>query len=307
MLLARLLRPQPGGRICDPACGSGSLLIRVAKQVGGPDFSLFGQELNGSTWALCRMNMFVHEMDGARVEWCNTITSPRLVEEDRLMKFDIVVANPPFSLDKWGVEVAQHDKYQRFHRGVPPKSRGDYAFITHMVEAAVEGEGRVGVIVPHGVLFRAGAEGKIRQKLIEENLLDAVVGLPANLFYGTGIPAAILLFDKGKKSDDILFIDASEEFEDGKNQNRLRAQDIDRIVTAFMDRKEVPGYAHVASLEEVRGNDFNLNIPRYVSKHREEEEIDVVAVQREIERLEAELAATRRQMAAYLKELGLGG
>jgi type I restriction enzyme M protein len=307
ILLARLLRPRPGSRICDPACGSGSLLIRVAKQVGTPDFSLFGQELNGSTWALCRMNMFVHEMDGARIEWCNTLTNPRLVEEDRLYKFDIVVANPPFSLDKWGVEVAQHDKYHRFHRGVPPRSRGDYAFISHMIESAVEPEGRVGVIVPHGVLFRAGSEGKIRQKLLEENLLDVVVGLPTNLFYGTGIPAAILIFDKGKKGDDILFIDASEEFEDGKNQNRLRNQDIDRVVTAFTERKEEPGYAHVATLEEVRENGFNLNIPRYVSKHREEEEVDVAAVQREIERLEAELAETRRQMAGYLKELGLDG
>lgn len=307
ILLARLLRPRAGSRICDPACGSGSLLIRVAKQVGGPNFSLFGQELNGSTWALSRMNMFVHEMDGARIEWCNTITSPKLVEDDRLLKFDIVVANPPFSLDKWGVEVAQHDKYHRFHRGLPPKSRGDYAFISHMVEAAVEGEGRVGVIVPHGVLFRAGSEGKIHQKLIEENLLDAVVGLPANLFYGTTIPAAILIFDKGKRGDDILFIDASEDFDDGKNQNRLREQDLARIMATFLERKEVPGYAHVATLEEVRGNDFNLSIPRYVSKHREDEDVDVAAVQREIEHLEAQLADTRRQMAGYLRELGLGG
>jgi type I restriction enzyme M protein len=307
ILLARLLRPRPGSRICDPACGSGSLLIRVAKQVGSNDFSLFGQELNGSTWALCRMNMFVHEMDGARIEWCNTITSPRLVEDDRLLKFDIVVANPPFSLDKWGVEVAEHDKYHRFHRGVPPKSRGDYAFISHMIEAAIEGEGRVGVVVPHGVLFRAGSEGKIRQKLIEENLLDAVVGLPANLFYGTTIPAALLIFDKGKKDASILFIDASEGYEDGKNQNRLRGKDIDRVIAAFAERKSEKGYSHLAAPEEVRGNDFNLNIPRYISKHREEEEVDVAAVQREIERLEAELADTRRQIAVHLKELGLGG
>jgi type I restriction enzyme M protein len=307
ILMARLLRPRPGSRICDPACGSGSLLIRVAKQVGSNDFSLFGQELNGSTWALSRMNMFVHEMDGARIEWCNTITSPKLAEDNRLLKFDIVVANPPFSLDKWGVEVAQHDKYHRFHRGVPPKSRGDYAFISHMIEATVEGEGRVGVIVPHGVLFRAGSEGKIRKKLIEENLLDVVVGLPANLFYGTGIPAAILIFDKGKVGEDILFIDASDDYEDSKNQNRLREQNIDRIVTAFTARKAEEGYAHLATLEQVRANDFNLNIPRYVSKHREEEEIDVAAVQREIERLEAELAATRQEMAGYLKELGLYG
>jgi len=253
------------------------------------------------------MNMFIHEMDGARVEWCNTITSPKLVEDDRLLKFTVVVANPPFSLDKWGVETAEHDKYQRFHRGVPPKSRGDYAFISHMIESAVEGEGRVGVIVPHGVLFRGGSEGKIRQKLIEENLLDAVVGLPANLFYGTGIPAAILVFDKGKTDQGVLFIDASAGFEDGKNQNRLRPKDIEDITTAFRERKPVKGYAHRATLEEIRGHDFNLNIPRYVGKHEEEEEIDVVAVQREIDNLEAELAKTRVEMARYLKELGLNG
>jgi type I restriction enzyme M protein len=306
-LLAKLLRPRAGARIFDPSCGSGSLLIKVAREVGGPDFSLFGQELNGSTWALCRMNMFIHKLDGARIEWCNTLTSPKLVDDDRLMRFDIVVANPPFSLDKWGAEVAEHDKFNRFHRGVPPKSKGDYAFITHMVESAVEGEGRVGVIVPHGVLFRAGAEGKIRQKLVEENLLDAVVGLPANLFYGAGIPAAIVIFDKGKKTDDVLFIDASREYEDGKNQNRLRPQDIDRIVSTFTARKPVPGYAHLATLDEIRGNDFNLNIPRYVVRQREEAAVDIAAVQREIVGLEAELAATRAEMAKYLKELGLVG
>src|SRR5262249_31351284 len=154
---------------------------------------LFGQEVNGQTWALCRMNMFLHGMDSARIEWCNTLTGPKLVDPDRaesLLKFDIVVANPPFSLDKWGQKEAETDRFNRYHRGLPPKSKADYAFISHMIEAAHEQGGKVGVIVPHGVLFRSGAEGKIRQKLTEESLLDAVIGLPANLFFGTGIPAA---------------------------------------------------------------------------------------------------------------------
>ena len=310
-LLARLLAPRPGMKICDPACGSGSLLIRVAQEIGranpnqASDFSLFGHESNGSTWALCRMNMFLHEMDSARIEWCDTINSPALVEGDRLMKFHIVAANPPFSLDKWGQEHAANDRYKRFLRGTPPKSKGDYAFILHMIDTALEGEGRVGVIVPHGVLFRGGSEGTIRRALIEENLLEAVIGLPVNLFYGTGIPAAILIFNKGKATQDVLFIDASREFEDAKNQNRLREQDIEKIVATYQKFKGVDKYAYRATFAEIQENDFNLNIPRYVDTFEEEEEIDIAAVQKEIEGLEAELAVTRKQMTAYLKELGI--
>jgi type I restriction enzyme M protein len=305
-LLARLLEPKSGDRICDPACGSGSLLIRVARQVGDRNFALFGQESNGSTWALCRMNMCLHEMDNARIEWCNTITNPRLVEGDSLMKFNIVVANPPFSLDKWGADEAASDRFHRFWRGIPPKSMGDYAFISHMVETALADEGRVGVIVPHGVLFRGGTEGKIRQQMIEGNLLKAVIGLPTNLFFGTGIPAAILIFDKGKNTRDVLFIDASREYLDGKNQNRLRDQDIEKVVRTYQRFETEAKYAYRATLEEIKENDFNLNIPRYVDTFEEEEEVDILAVQKEIEQLEADLALTRQEMAGYLKELGYG-
>ncbi len=303
-LLARLLQPQRGARICDPACGSGSLLIRVAREVGSNDYALFGQESNGSTWALCRMNMFLHEMDNARIEWCNTITSPRLVEDDALMKFDVVVANPPFSLDKWGQDQAEHDPHNRFHRGIPPKSKADYAFISHMIEIALHDAGWVGVIVPHGVLFRGGAEGKIRRKLIEENLLKAVVGLPANLFFGTGIPAAILIFDKAKTTKDVLFIDASREFLDAKNQNKLRDEDIDKIVATFDAFETTDKYSYRATFEEIAENEFNLNVPRYVDTFEEEEEIDIGEVQKEIEGLETELAETRKEMEGYLKDLG---
>jgi len=304
-LLARLLDPQPKDRICDPACGSGSLLIRVAREVGDRNFALFGQESNGSTWALCRMNMFLHEMDNARIEWCNTITDPHLVEKDALMKFDIVVANPPFSLDKWGADQAANDPYNRFWRGIPPKSKADYAFISHMVETALADEGRVGVIVPHGVLFRGGAEGKIRTKMLEENLIKAVIGLPAGLFFGTGIPAAILIFDKGKKTKDVLFIDASREFLDESNQNKLRDEDIEKIVKTFRAFKSVDKYAYRAKLNEIMENDFNLNIPRYVDTFEEEEEVDIPAVQKEIKILEDQLTDTRKEMAGYLKELDI--
>lgn len=307
MLLAKLVAPKPGDRICDPACGSGSLLIKVANEIGNEDFFLAGQESNGSTWSLCRMNMFLHEKDNARIEWCDTITNPKLIEGDALMKFDIVVANPPFSLDKWGAETAESDRYRRYHRGVPPRSKGDYAFISHMIEIALEGKGKVGVIVPHGVLFRGASEGLIRRKLIEENLLDAVIGLPAQLFFGTGIPAAILVFDKGRKrKTDVLFIDASREYDDGKKQNKLREQDIEKIVKTYKAYKTMEGYAYRATLDEIKEADFNLNIPRYVDTYQEEEEVDIVAVQKEIEKLEGELAETRKEMKKYLKELGYG-
>ena len=304
-LLAKLLNPKSGDRICDPTGGSGSLLIRVAKEVPNHNFFLAAQESNGSTWSLCRMNMFLHELDNARIEWCDTITNPKLIEGDSLMKFNIVVANPPFSLDKWGADHAENDRFHRFWRGIPPKSKGDYAFISHMVEIAIEGEGKVGVIVPHGVLFRGGSEGIIRRKLVEENLLEAVIGLPPNLFFGTTIPAAILLFNKGRKTKDVLFIDASREYLSGKNQNYLRPENIEKIVKTFKAFKPVEKYAYRATFEKIQENEFNLNIPRYVDTFDEEEEIDIDAVQKEIVELEAELSSVRKDMNKHLKELGL--
>jgi len=312
-LVAKLASPKPGDRICDPACGAGGLLIQAAKHVGDRNFSLFGQESNGSTWALCRMNMFLHSFDSARIEWCDTLNSPLLVENDRLMKFNCVVANPPFSLDKWGAENAESDQFNRFWRGVPPKSKGDWAFISHMVETALEKEGRVAVVVPHGVLFRSAAEGRIRQKMIEENLLDAVIGLPGNLFPTTNIPVAILVFDRarekgGLKEDckNVLFIDASKDYVSGKNQNTLSEDHISKIMQTYADRAEVEKYAHVAEFTEIKENDFNLNIPRYVDTFEEEEEIDIDAVQLEIDELEKQLADVRVQMAEKLKQINRG-
>ena len=221
------------------------------------------------------------------------------------MKFEVVVANPPFSLDKWGQDDAGADHYNRFHRGVPPKSKGDFAFISHMIETITETSGRVGVVVPHGVLFRGSSEGKIRQQLIEENLLDAVVGLPANLFYGTGIPAAILVFRKQKSDKTVMFIDASREYDDVKTQNRLADEHIEKIVATYTSRKNVDKYAYVADFDEIKENDFNLNIPRYVDTFEEEEEIDIRVVQEEIDSLDAELAQVQEQMQEYLGALGL--
>lgn len=325
-LLAKLTKSAPGSRICDWTCGSGSLLIKAGIEVGSPNFSLYGQEANGSTWALAVMNMFLHGFDNATIRWGDTIRNPKLKEGDELMRFDTIVGNPPFSLDKWGKSDDKEenkavdsfdpetDKYNRFWRGVPPKSKGDWAFITHMIETTYEGKGKVGVVVPHGVLFRGSSEGKIRQKTIEENILEAVIGLPANLFFGTGIPAAILVFNKGKVDNtNVLFIDASKHFESAKNQNKLREKDIEHIVSTyrkFNEGKLKPGivedkYSYVATFDEIQENEFNLNIPRYVDTFEEEAEVDIAAVQLEITKLETELKTVQEEMKKYLKELGV--
>lgn len=319
-LLVRLADPQPGARICDPACGSSTLLIRAAEHVAvkqgvetsRADVQLFGQEATRQTQALARMNMFIHGLDGARIEWADTLNSPKLIAGDTLMRFDTVLANPPFSLDKWGAEQATNDRFHRYHRGIPPKSRGDYAFISHMIESARPREGRVAAIAPHGVLFRGGAEGRIRTSLIEENLLDGVVGLPAQLFPSTGIPVCIVVFDRAREkggaradTDDVLFIDASRDFVPGKKQNQLTDKQLDRIVGTWRARVPVERYAAVVPRAQLAENGYNLNIPRYVDTFEAEAEIDVAAVQAEIVALEAELASTRARMHAYLRELGV--
>jgi type I restriction enzyme M protein len=314
MLLAKLIEPQSGNRICDPTCGSGSLLIKVAKEISDNNFVLYGQELNSSTWALARMNMFLHEMDNATIERGDTIKNPKLLEADQLIKYDIVVANPPFSLKKWGAEEVDGDKDQhnRFHRGLPPKSKGDYAFITHMIETLNE-HGKAGVIVPHGVLFRGSAEGKIRKQFIDENLLKAVIGLPANLFFGTGIPAAILIFDKNKTTNEVLFIDASREYASGTNQNKLRVgdenntdapNDLQKIYNTFKSWETIDKYSFVATIDDIQENEYNLNIPRYVDTFEEETPVDIPQTQLEIAQLKAELTVVEAQMNQYLKELG---
>ncbi|MGU5768024.1 type I restriction-modification system subunit M [Aeromonas allosaccharophila] len=310
-LIAELLEPMPGDTICDPACGSGSLLMKCGRKVvanhGEKHYALYGQEAIGSTWSLAKMNMFLHGEDNHKIEWGDTIRNPKLLDKNGdLMRFDIVTANPPFSLDKWGYEEAGNDKFGRFKRGLPPKTKGDYAFILHMIETLKPKSGRMGVVVPHGVLFRGSSEGKIRQALIDENLLDAVIGLPEKLFYGTGIPAAILIFKKQKVDDNVLFIDASREFKAGKNQNLLSADNIAKIVATYRNGGNVDKYAYLASLKEIKENDYNLNIPRYVDTFEEEEEIDLLAVRAEREKMKTQLAELESEMATYLEELGYG-
>jgi type I restriction enzyme M protein len=308
-LMAEIMDMNEGEEACDPACGSGSLLMKCGRRVqakfGSKKYALYGQESIGSTWALAKMNMFLHGEDNHRIEWGDTIRNPKLLDgDDKLKHFDVVVANPPFSLDKWGHDTASADKFSRFRRGLPPRTKGDYAFILHMVETMKPKTGRMAVVVPHGVLFRGSSEGLIRRKLIEENLLDCVIGLPEKLFYGTGIPAAILILRKGKPDRDVLFIDASREFKSGKNQNQLTRDHLDKIVATIAAGESVPKYSHLATPEEIAGNDWNLNIPRYVDTFEEEAEIDLVAVRTERLRLKEELAALEVKMDGYLKELG---
>jgi len=254
------------------------------------------------------MNMFLHGEDNHRVEWGDTIRNPLLKDKDGtgLLHFDVVTANPPFSLDKWGHEDAANDPYGRFRRGIPPKTKGDYAFISHMIETLKPNSGRMGVVVPHGVLFRGSSEGKIRQQLIEENLLDTVIGLPEKLFFGTGIPAAILIFKKQKMDKDVLFIDASREFKSGKNQNQLTPDNIQKIIETYKARETTDKYSYLASFDEIQENDFNLNIPRYVDTFEEEAEIDLMAVRKERVQLQSELKTLEAEMEGYLKELGYG-
>jgi type I restriction enzyme M protein len=316
-LLARLAQPKPGARICDPAMGSGGLLILAGEEIEKQDsnnYALYGQESTGSTYQLARMNMFLHGKDTARLEWGDTLNNPLLVEGDKLMKFDVIVANPPFSLHKWGAENAEGDKYNRFYRGVPPKDKGDYAFVTHMAETAKPKTGRVAVIVPHGVLFRGGAEGRIRQSLLEENLIDAVIGLPAGLFQTTGIPVAILIIDRTREvgganenKKDILFIEASKEFKSGKKQNVLESKNSDKIYETYADRKEIEKFSRLVKPDEIKENDYNLNITRYVDTFVEEEPVDIKATIEELKKIEPELKKLEEEMGGYLTRLDILG
>lgn len=323
-LVARLVEPQENDRIYDPTCGSGGLLLKAYKKVPSGKVAIYGQELNAQTWALCTMNMFLHGVDDARIWQGDTLSNPQNIENDALMTFQCVVANPPFSLDKWDSGFLSNavldakgrkpekmnaalDPWKRFDWGVPPASKGDYAFVLHMLHSLDAQNGRMAIVLPHGVLFRGASEGKIRKHIIDMNLLDAVIGLPANLFYGTGIPACILVFKKNRPRRDVLFIDASAEgnYEKGKNQNMLRDADLDKIVTTYQKRESIDKYSAVASLDDIRENDYNLNIPRYVDTFEEEELIDIDAVKQNITNIESELAAVQKKMAGYLKNLGL--
>lgn len=311
-LIVNLLNPKEGMRIADPTVGSGGMLIECAHYVGRhngnpKNISLYGQEKNIGTWSICKMNMLLHGFPDADIRKGDTIRAPKLLVDGQLMLFDRVIANPPFSLDKWGQEVAQQDGFGRFRHGVAPRTRGDFAFVQHMV-ATLNSHGKLGVVVPHGVLFRGAAEGAIRKAMIEEDLIEAVIGLPAALFYGTGIPAAILLINKDKPAErkgKIFFVHAAEEYESLKKQNKLRDQDIEKIVKAIKEFNDIDKYCRVVDMAEIEDNDFNLNISRYIDTTPEEEEIDIKAAVKELHEIEEKRKVVEAKMNEYLKELGL--
>ena len=288
--------------VYDPTCGSGSLLIRAANI--GNAVEIFGQEKNPTTYNLARMNMLLHgiKFSNFKIENGDTLEADAFGER----QFDAVVANPPFSAE-WSAadKFNNDDRFSKAGR-LAPRKTADYAFILHMIYHLNDG-GTMACVAPHGVLFRGNAEGAIRRFLIEnKNYVDAIIGLPANIFYGTSIPTCIIVMKKCRKEDDnILFIDASKEFEKVKTQNKLREEHIRKIVETYRDRKEIEKYSHCATLQEIADNDYNLNIPRYVDTFEEEEPIDIKAVMAEIKKLEAKRADLDKEIEGYLRELGI--
>ena len=333
-LIVQLIKPEPKNSVYDPTCGSGGMLVESARYIaeqGGKvgellDASLYGQEKNLGTWAICKINMILHNYSDADIKKGCTLATPRHIKDDELMVFDRVIANPPFSQNKWwdavevdvkvnekGKEVAPNynkmvsDPYGRFSYGVPPRGYADLAFLQHMI-SVLKQDGKLGIVLPHGVLFRAGSEGKIRKGILKEDILEAVVGLPSKLFYNTGIPASILVVNKSKPEklkNQVIFIDASQDFKEGKNQNRLEDEHVKKIVDAYDTGDEIDKYMRVVDMAEIKENDYNLNIARYIDTSEEEEPVDLVATLASIKEIEAQERAIDDKLAGFLKELGL--
>lgn len=291
--------------VYDPTCGSGSLLLRVARELGQRNVGkIYGQESNPTTYNLCRMNMIMHNVHYKKFDIKNEDTLERPAHID--MRFEAIVANPPFSAE-WSASplFMSDDRYAPYGR-LAPKSTADFAFVQHMVHL-LDDKGTMACVLPHGVLFRGGAEGHIREYLIKEkNCLDAIIGLPSNIFYGTGIPTCIMVMKKKREhSGNVLFIDASQHFEKVKTQNVLRPQDIDKIVATYKARTAEDKYSYVATLQEIADNDYNLNIPRYVDTFEEEEAVNLKAVAKELKKLDADMKATDATIEKFCKELGI--
>lgn len=306
-LIAEILQPEAGESVGDPCCGSGTLLLTCSTfartHSGSGGCQLFGQEKNGSTWALAKMNMFLHGERTAQLAWGDTLKDPRLLARGQLQTFDVVVSSPPFNVKDWGQEAAATDPYGRYRRGVPPRASADYAFISHMVETLKPGNSRMAVVVSHGVLFRSGAELQIRRRLLKEGLVDAVIALPAKLLPNTSLPIALLVFRKDKSDGQVLFIDASQQFKHGKTQNQLRDEDLARIETTYAARTDIEGYARLVSLENIIQNDCNLSVARYVDAVEEVCLVDLEALRAERLQLRAELERLEKRFASLIEEV----
>ncbi len=310
--MVRLLKPHEGTSIYDPCAGSGGFLISAIEYVketqkqNHRNLEIFGQEINLSTWAIAKLNMLLHDVSGATIWKGDTIRDPKNTEGATLRTFDMVLSNPPFSLKNWGREVAEKNDYNRFNYGVAPASYGDLAFVQHML-SSLNSKGIMATVVPHGILFRGGEEGRIRQGLLIDDLFEAVIGFPQNLFYGASIPASVIILNKSKpehKKGKVLFIEASQGFSKNGNKNILRPIDIDHIVNAYDAFTDEEKFARVVDLEEIKKNDYNLNITRYVDTSVEEEEINIEEVIGRISEREQELAESKEKLNAFLEQLG---
>lgn len=313
-VIINILKPHEKDHIYDMAVGSGGFLLEAyhylkdqAGEKKARSLYLYGQEINIGTYAIAKINMFLHGLDSADIQRGDTLADPKFLQLDGSLKtFDICVANPPYSIKEWEYEIFKSDKYGRVaDYEMPPTKKADYAFVLHMVKS-MNKNGRAGIVLPHGVLFRGGAEGRIREQLIKNDLIEAIIALPVKLFYGTGIPAAIVIFNKNKpenRKNKILIVDAEKDFEEGKNQNRLRKKDIDKIVSAFESYQDVEKYARVVGVKELEENEFNLNVRRYIDSNEEEELIDVKKVYGELKALDKEKALIDKKVEGYIKEL----
>ncbi len=310
-VMVKLLKPQEGMSIYDPCAGSGGFLVSAIEYVkenkqNYRNLELYGQEINLTTWAIAKLNMLLHDVSGATIWKGDTIREPKNTEGAILKTFDMVLSNPPFSLKNWGREAAEKNDYNRFNYGVAPASYGDLGFVQHML-ASINSKGIMASVVPHGILFRGGEEGKIRQGILEDDLIEAVIGFPQNLFYGASIPASVIILNKNKpaeKKGKVLFIEASKGFIKEGNKNKLRPEDIDHIVKAYEAFKDEEKFAKVATLEDIKKNDYNLNITRYVDTSEEEEEIDIEQVIGRISEREKELAESKEKLNSFLQQLG---
>lgn len=314
-IIIGIVKPHQKDHIYDPTVGSGGFLLEAynylkdkSNEQVARTLYFYGQEINISTFAIAKINMFLHGLDSADIRRGDTLANPQFLNNmGNLQTFDIVVANPPYSIKDWEFELFKNDKYGRTQEyEIPPQKKADYAFVLHILKS-LNVNGRAGVVLPHGVLFRSGSEGRIREQIIKNDLLETVIGLPAKLFYGTGIPAAILVFNRNKpenKKNRVLIIDAERDFLESKNQNTLRKQDIDKIIKAYDQYQDIEKYARVVSEKEIADNGYNLNVRRYINSSDEQEEIDVSQVWKELQSLEKDREAISKKVESFIKELG---
>lgn len=314
-LMINILDPKEGETIYDPACGTGGMLLEAlahVKEAGGRFQTLYGklygQEKNLTTSSIARINLFLHGVEDFYIVRSDTLEKPAFFEANHLFQFDCVIANPPFSLKGWGADIWENDPFKRNFAGVPPQNNGDFAWVQHMISSMKPATGRMAVVLPHGVPFRMGQEGKIRQRILEMDILEAVIGLGSNLFYGTGLAACILVLRMNKpaaRKHKILMVDASSLYRKGRNQNTLEADHVAKILEWYRDFEDIESHARVVILDEIAQNDWNLNIPRYIEPVAEQETISVEEALANLKAALDEAYAAEDKLKSLLKKEGV--